>query len=458
MTAPLPTLPVGPLDLLVKAALAPPDIARDAWQAWRQGYTLDETPWNEVRLLGAVTERLDWLEPGAEIAPRLKGIQKFLYAQTQICLSGCMGALQALAEAGIPLMLIKGAARVAADGRTARQRLVRDLDLLVPFPDRTRAFATIWEAGWRFKANGKWQLPWHRMDATANHHAWALSNDTAEIDLHHFSNSLNRSTDDDDGLWQRSVETQWRGLQIRLPDASDGLVLGIVHGLRWSRECNADWLIDVASCLDSGRVDWDLVVSEAARRQVQALLLTGLRYLRDALCRDIPDAVIDELSTGATAPQWQELEVYASVPMPRDPQQNQALLAMAVQRCGMAADAPASVPAACHELPADQLPLQVPVNLAAFVPDGDLARFMLRMPATKGTRLTATLCIMGLVLDSQASVHSTGEGNVSCQEFHFSVPRQLVERRGARRLCLTITPAHEPAYPPWRYRMSPRFS
>ena len=73
----IPTQPVGPLDPLVKAALAPPDKARDAWNEWRRGYAIDETPWNEVRLLGAVFRRIDWLEPNADILPRVRGIQKF---------------------------------------------------------------------------------------------------------------------------------------------------------------------------------------------------------------------------------------------------------------------------------------------------------------------------------------------------------------------------------------------
>lgn len=457
MTGPLPTLPVGPLDLLVKAALAPPDIAREAWRTWRRGYTLDETPWNEVRLLGAVAERIDWLEPDAEIVPRMKGIQKFLYAQTQLCLSGCTGGLKALAAAGIPMMLIKGAARVAADGRVARQRLVRDLDLLVPFADRFRAFATLWEAGWRFKANGAWQLAWHRMDSTANHHAWSLSSDAAEIDLHHFSNSLNRRTGDDDGLWRRARETQWRGLSLRLPDASDGLVLGIVHGLRWSQECNADWLIDVTASLDTGHVDWDLVVADAARREVQAILLHGLAYIRDVLRRDVPQPVLDHLAAGATGLQRDELAVYAAVPMPRDADQNAALLAMAVQRCGAPGEGQAPGASGVLELPAARLPAQTAVTVASFVPEGDAARLTIRMPASPGAQLVATLCIMGLVIDARTGVAAAGDAGGTFQAFHFSVPRQLVERRGAKRLCLTVTPAADPAYPPWRYRISNRF-
>ncbi|MCA3573619.1 MAG: nucleotidyltransferase family protein, partial [Aestuariivirga sp.] len=177
MTAAIATLPSGPLDLLVRAALAPEAAARAAWQEWRRGYALDETPWNEVRLLGAVADRIAWLEPTADISPRMKGIQKFLYAQSQICLTGCMSGVAALSAAGIPVMAIKGAARVMADGRIARERLVRDLDVLVPLPQAAQAYDCLVAAGWSLKESGPWQNFWRQLNPVANHHAWSLAKD-----------------------------------------------------------------------------------------------------------------------------------------------------------------------------------------------------------------------------------------------------------------------------------------
>lgn len=127
----------------------------------------------------------------------------------------------------------------------------------------------------------------------------------------------------------------------------------------------------------------------------------ALRYQLDTLCRNTPHTVLDELSAGATVLQWQELEVYASVPMPREPQQNRAFLGIAVQRCGRAPDAPVPSSLPRFELPANQPLLYVPVKVAAFMLQEELARFKLGVPA--------------------------------------------------------IAPSHEPSYPPWRYKISLRF-
>lgn len=452
MNGEIPTLPMGPLDLLVKAALAPPEIARESWRKWRQDYTIDETPWNEVRLLGAVADRIGWLEPEADILPRMKGIQKFLYAQTQLCLTGCMSGMRSLAAAKIPAMVVKGASRVVADSRTARERLVKDLDMLVPLAKKADAFECLWAAGWTYKENGAWQKFWRRLDETANHHAWSLSNGRAEIDLHHFSNSLNRLAGDDDGLWRRSVRTEWRGLPLHVPDPSDGLVLGVLHGLRWSRECNADWIIDASSCLGTGRVDWPLVLAEAQARQVEAILLTGLRYMKDALNLDIPENVLDTLAARATTLQWEELNVYARVPMPETPEQNRPLLTMAIQRCGPAPTGPALTGQGLHKMTTAGLPRRSEISIGSFAPGTEFAQLIVRMPSTQpaGARLVGTLCIMGLILDCRDGIARNTVQDGIFQDFHFTIPRRMLAQRGVNKLFLTIDLADAVAYPPWR--------
>lgn len=457
MSEPLPTLPVGPLDLLVRAALAPPEVARPAWQAWRRSYTIDETPWNEVRLLGAVAQRMDWLEPEADILPRMKGIQKFLYAQTQLCITGCMPAVQALSAAGIPVMAMKGAARVLADGRKARERLVRDLDVLVPFARAAGAFEVLQAAGWTFKAAGAWQKDWHMMDAIAHHHAWSLSDGAVELDLHHFSNSLNRLVGDDDGLWQRSGEIAWRGLPVRLPSPADAMILSIVHGLRWSREHNADWIIDACSCLDGAAIDWPLVIAESRRRQVEAIMLAGLGYIRDTLRRDIAAEVMEALAATAAPLQRRELEVYAGVAMPRTPEQNLPLFAMALQRCGRPPGPASARPEhAAVEWKAISLPQRSSLDISRFAPGAEAATFTVRLlsghPA--GTAMIGTLCIMGLIIDCRPAVARADAQGRLFHDFDFVIPRYMLARRGVSRLCLAVGLAEEPAYPPWRYRFS----
>ena len=450
MDTAIATLPTGPLDLLVKAALAPEAAARAAWLAWRRSYALDETPWNEVRLLGAVADRIAWLEPTADISPRIKGIQKFLYAQSQICLTGCTGGVAALSAAGIPVMALKGAARVMADGRIARERLVRDLDVLVPLSQAAQAYDCLVAAGWSLKESGPWQNFWRQLDPVANHHAWSLAKGKGEIDLHHFSNSLNRLAGDDEGLWRRSTAFTWRGMDIRVPSPADGLLISIVHGLRWSRECNADWVIDACACLDSEKIDWAELLGEANDRKLDAILLTGLRYISDSLARTIPAEVLKELSARATPAQWDELSVYAAVPLPMTMAQNNPLAAMALERSG--GEGSGTPAMGRFDMPAESLPKRFSIEIADLVREAEQAVLAVRLAVAAPTdaRPVGVLSLMGLIIAARPGRFSREDGGGISLVFDFALPCRLLHRRGARQLLLTVGVPGAMLFPPWK--------
>jgi hypothetical protein len=307
--------PQGALDLLARAALAPRDKALEAWRTWRRGYDIDRTPWSEVRMLGAVAARLDWLEPDASIRPRILGIRKFLWVQSQICLKHAVGGLAALNCAGIPALLMKGTARIACDPAAARERLIRDVDVLVPLKSQDRAFEALETDGWSLVENG-WQARWRQTGHVAAHHAWSLSKGKSEIDLHHFSNHLNRLSGDDDGLWRRSRLVGWQGTNVHVAAPADALLIALAHGVRWSRDRAADWAIDASALLDESHVDWDVFLQEARGRMLHAVLLAGLRYLRDALSKQVPDVVMTALESETTPRQDDELRYYAKSALP----------------------------------------------------------------------------------------------------------------------------------------------
>ena len=319
------------LDLLAKAALAPIDVATAAWLAWRAAYDIDTTPWNEVRMLGAVAARIDDLEPNSLIRPRVLGIRKFLWVQSQICLKNCESGLAALARSGVPVMLMKGAARTARDPLSVQERLIRDVDVLVPMPQQSQAFDALQNAGWSI-THTPWQPQMHQLGPLSSHHAWAFSRGASEIDLHHVSNHLNRLRGDDDGFWARALPTVWQGAPVHIPSAADALLIALIHGVRWSQDRSADWTVDACALLDEGPLDWSVFLQETRARQIQAHVYTGLAYLRDALDKSIPTDVMASLLAEATDSQWREFAFYSVVDSAQTVEQGQIALEMALSR------------------------------------------------------------------------------------------------------------------------------
>ena len=428
-------LPTGPLDLLAKAALAQPDVARQAWLEWRDKFSLDETPWNQVRMLASVAPRLNWLEREAGIAPRIQGIRKFLYAHTQTCLMGAMPGMEALNAARIPFMMMKGAARIARNSAAAQERLIRDVDLLVPFKEKSHAFEVIHDLGWRFKASEQWQDFWRGVDET-NHHAWALAKGNSEIDLHHHSNVLNRLVDDDTGLWMRAESTEWRGISLYVPTVTDNLLISIVHGIRWSLDNAADWTIDACASIDGGAIDWPVFVSEVKQRRLQAITVPALNYLRETLARPIHDDVVADLQGGITPAQVSEMERYTTAPTTRNFQEIATAYSMSLERL--------SAHGLSHSGHQTELRVEFPfvqnepstISIDDLPDDTEILELTVRLQTNlpAGTKLLGTVGILGLLMDKTVVETGKSQGTKDVCELSFSVFLPLLRGRGVQNL------------------------
>jgi hypothetical protein len=447
-TSPDPiAVPRGGLDLLVRAALAPEAEARAAWRRWRAEHDLDTTSWSEVRMLAAVASRIATLEEDADVRPRVEGIRKFLWVHTQMCLEPAGPALAALSEAGIPVLLTKGAARVVAQPASAHERLIRDVDVLVPLASAERALSLLCGTGWTLR-EPPWAVQARAASAVAGHHAWTVIKGRGEIDLHHFSNHLNRLTGDDDGLWRRATTRQWRGATVHLPAPADALVLAVTHGVRWSRDGAADWTVDAASLIDAGTVDWDVVLAEADSRVLHAALHAGLGYLRDALGRAVPADVLRHLASRSNDVQRAELSCYAARPDPETPAEKQAALAMAASRAHKRAGISAGVSSAgvtalplatVHGAlaPGDGM-ITCPIPQAR-LHDWLLVRWELDAAGlSAATMPAAEICAPGLVVGGGAGVPCRSAAGRPVVHYECQLPAALTTLRHLERLSLRL--------------------
>ena len=446
-------VPRGGLDLLVRAALAPEVEARAAWRRWRAEHDLDTTSWSEVRMLAAVAGRIAMLEEDADVRPRVEGIRKFLWVHTQMCLEPAGPALAALSEAGIPVLLTKGAARVVAQPASAHERLIRDVDVLVPLASAERALRLLCSAGWALR-EPPWAVQARAASTVAGHHAWTVTKGRGEIDLHHFSNHLNRLTGDDDGLWRRATTHQWRGATVHLPAPADALVLAVTHGVRWSRDGAADWTVDAASLIDTGTVDWNVVLAEADSRVLHAALHAGLGYLRDALGRAVPADVLRHLALRSTDLERAELAWYAARPTPATPGEKQAALAMAALRACVRA----GIPDGGHRGPLTVLPVAdvrgtlAPGDgmVACPIPKVALQDWLLVRLELDATSLPATITLSGqlrapgLVIGDGPGTRGHMAAGQPVIRFEWQLPAALTTLRHLERVSLSLWSGKEP--------------
>ncbi|MDH6504892.1 nucleotidyltransferase family protein [Polynucleobacter sphagniphilus] len=320
------------LDLLLRSALSPKEDAIICWKKWRSSYDIELTPWNEVRLLGTIAQRIDWLESDSAIRSRMIGIRKFLWVQTQLCLQKTKLGLLTLNRAEIPFILLKGCGRIVQSPSAAQERLIRDMDILVPLRLRDRAFTVLESDGWKMTPD-PWQLDYFQKAPISGHHAWALTKNSAEIDLHHYSNYLNRLVGDDDQLWKLSKEHYWNGVNVRILSPAHALLTNLTHGLRWSLDYVADWVIDSCALIESHAIDWEVLLLECRSRLLQAVAFEGLQYLTQFVAQSIPPKILSTLEQELTPEMISELnDFYKIMPSPIEPHQVKVAHALAIQR------------------------------------------------------------------------------------------------------------------------------
>jgi hypothetical protein len=316
--------------LLLEAALIDTESARKAWDRWCETRSLDSATWEEVRLLSALLKRVREFDPKSPLLPRLEGIRKFVWSQTQICLNGVRPMLEALSEKRFRLMLIKGAARLARDPRSASERLLRDVDVLVHPDDWEKTLILAKDRGWRCPN-------WLKLAPSVfpYHHAIPLRDRKGfEVDLHHLAFFVCRNIGDDDGLWARAKPTVLYGLPYFAPSPTDELLLEMSHGFLYSGTASktSDWVLDVAPLINSDRIDWSVFLTEVRARGLEVSAASGLLLLRERLKLPVPDSLLSVLLTHIDEPFLSDFERSAIQYYPLDKRQVECGTAVASLR------------------------------------------------------------------------------------------------------------------------------
>jgi hypothetical protein len=269
--------------------------ARTSFVAWRN--TLDlQAPFDpEVfRLLPLLYLRLCDLGIEDAVMPRLKGVYRHAMMRNLWLLHETEPAMAALERAGVPTLLLKGAALALTDYRTPAARPMDDLDVAVPKGRAAEAVRVLEAAGWR------------SLGAASTFHAAAFRNARGgEFDLHwHFLIETSRSPIET-RFWQTARPFDLDGIATRRLDPALALLHALVHGLRSNPVPPVRWVADSLTLIRQGvDLDWELLVEVARAVQVTQRVRLGLDHLVKWFAAPVPATVLNAL--GASSPSLTE--------------------------------------------------------------------------------------------------------------------------------------------------------
>lgn len=269
--------PRGDLDLLLGAAFLPDAQALNCWQAWKRQRDIEDVSWEEHKLLARIAGRLARIDPGCPYRPRLEGLSKAHWTQSQLMLRSGADALDSLIGKGIPVMLLKGGALHAA-GLTRGPRITSDLDILVRRADFPRAMECLYAAGW----TTKYSLEFMRISWRFSHGANLRRRPHGDIDVHHQPVHGAMMADEAlDALWARARPADFHGRPVIVPSLEDMLVFAAEHAVHAyaDKEPAASWGFDLALLAGCREVDEQKVAAIARTLGTGPDVVATLSYL-----------------------------------------------------------------------------------------------------------------------------------------------------------------------------------
>lgn len=284
-------MPNAEQEILLTAALMSGERAADAWREWKARVPVRDVYVDAAsfRLLPLVFKNLTQ-HVDDEYLTLMKASYRQAWTRNQILLHRLDTVLAGLSAAGIPTLVLKGAALTEQHYRDRGVRPMGDLDVAVQ-PQRAReAIDWLRNAGWQIGATSSLEF-----DLRFRHGCpFRDERARAEIDLHwHILTECCRQSVDE-MLWAEAVPLRFGTASTTALSPADALLHVVVHGTRWNPLPPLRWIADGLTILRASGcdIDWQRLTAFAAASRLSLRVHWGLRYLRERFDAPIPDQAL----------------------------------------------------------------------------------------------------------------------------------------------------------------------
>lgn len=248
---------------------------------WLDENELDDASFPEHRLLAAVATRL-----GKEIETlpeygRLVGIQRLNWTKSRMAIKDIRPILESFTNAGLKVVLLKGASRVALDPGEQKSRTSYDVDVLLASDEFTTGFDLLSAAGWK-SARGESPIGLRARLSSVRARNFKKGK-FGDLDLHRIAyKPENASVQDDQQLFKDASPVSYYGLPCFVPSAEERLAIAVAHG-GLSADSHSDWIVDCARIIEYEQIDWQKLRGILKRRHLSGHAEIAFGYLQNGL-------------------------------------------------------------------------------------------------------------------------------------------------------------------------------
>jgi hypothetical protein len=309
---------IGPAQaLLLRAALDPDrEAAAGALAEWWRGIaSFDDVQGTDSGLFAQVHANLGNHVADQRLRSRLKGAARHVWLRNQYMIADCARLVAALAEAGVPAVLLKGAAMVVAVDRSIGLRWMTDCDILVPPAAALTAVRVLAAGGF---TQDQALTP---RDLTLVHgltlHDQGSGRD--RIDLHWQPIRDIGAPSLTEALIAAARPADIGGAACLVPAPEHMVFHAVVHGTDWSPQPRYDWLVDtvkIVRAAGSG-FDWDALAGTARTYRFGFLVGEALAEVDRHFPGLVPAGVAAELRHRRSAFERREAHIRKAAPAER---------------------------------------------------------------------------------------------------------------------------------------------
>jgi hypothetical protein len=290
---------------LLRAAFLSGAPAQQAWLAWRGWLTcgphqgrLDQLDAGSRRLLPLLYRNVRRSLAPEQLADPLLAQFKDSYRKTwfrnQATFYQIAGLLEALHAAGLPSMVLKGAALAVLHYRDLGLRPMADFDIAVPAPQAVPAFQALLRLGWQSS------LPVDRPGdfAAVKQSVDFRSPAGVHFDLHWHVLWETCYPGADDDFWAGALPLRINQVPSLALNPTDQLLHVCVHGASLNQVPPVRWAADAMQILRTpgAALDWPRLLAHAERLRLSLPLRDTLDWLRSALEAPVPAQVVTALA------------------------------------------------------------------------------------------------------------------------------------------------------------------
>jgi hypothetical protein len=287
-------------ELMLKAALCHGDAAVKAFEQWNASVGMDGIDAGSQRLAPLVQRNLRASAADHPVMKTFKGLYRRTWYENQLMFHQISIVLRSLEDAGIPTMLLKGAALVGMYYKDPGLRPMSDIDVLVPTNLAANAIRVL--AAMSCTPAARRYAPIERLVQSDVFKEFVHSEHFSdpggrEFDLHWhvLTECLEPHADDD--FWKAAVPVVLNTTSTLSLCPADQLLHICFHGAEWNVVPPMRWIADAMIVMRATpELDWERVVTQTQKRGLVLEMRNTLSYLRRTFSAPIPQTVFDGLA------------------------------------------------------------------------------------------------------------------------------------------------------------------